>query len=109
MPRFSVFTPTHRPRYLDECFESLRRQSCQDWEWVVVLNGGAAWRPADPDDRIRVIVADGVSGVGALKRLACEQASGEILVELDHDDLLAPDALEEVGRAFDSEPEASLV
>jgi O-antigen biosynthesis protein len=109
MPRFSVFTPSHRPRYLDECYESLRRQTCQDWEWVVVLNGGAAWRPVSPDGRVRLMVADGVEGVGALKRLACEQAGGEILVELDHDDLLASEALEEIGRAFDGNPEASLV
>jgi len=109
MPRFSIFTPSHRPRYLDECYESLCRQSCQDWEWVVVLNGDAAWRPINSDDRVRLMVADGVDGVGALKQLACQEARADILVELDHDDLLASQALEEIGRAFDADSDASLV
>lgn len=29
-PRFSVFTPSHRPRYLDECLKTLQAQTCTD-------------------------------------------------------------------------------
>jgi SAM-dependent methyltransferase len=39
--------------------------------------------------------------VGALKRFACEQCLGDYLVELDHDDLLVPQALEVLGRAIE--------
>ncbi|SDN11656.1 glycosyltransferase [Streptomyces wuyuanensis] len=108
-PRFSVFTPSHRPRFLDECLATLQAQSCSDWEWIVLLNNGARWRPEQPDDRVRVEIADGLRGVGAAKRRACELARGEILVELDHDDLLARDCLAELGKAFDEHPEAVLV
>ncbi|MFJ3333896.1 glycosyltransferase [Streptomyces sp. NPDC086766] len=108
-PRFSVFTPSHRPRFLDECLASLQAQTCSDWEWVVLLNNGARWRPERPDDRVRVEIADGLNGVGAVKRRACELARGEILVELDHDDLLAKACLEELGKAFDAHPEAVFV
>jgi glycosyltransferase involved in cell wall biosynthesis len=107
--RFSVFTPSHRPQYLDECLDSLRQQTEQNWEWVVILDG-TVWRPPYTDQRIRVMRAPGnVEGVGALKRLACEEARGEILVELDHDDLLVSNALEEIGTAFNNEPDVSLV
>jgi glycosyltransferase involved in cell wall biosynthesis len=108
-PRFSVFTPSHRPRFLDECLATLQAQSCSDWEWIVLLNNGARWRPEQPDDRVRVEIADELRGVGAAKRRACELARGEILVELDHDDLLARDCLAELGKAFDEHPEAVLV
>jgi glycosyltransferase involved in cell wall biosynthesis len=107
-PRFSVFTPSHHPRFLDECLDSLQAQSCPDWEWIVLLNGGARWRPERPDDRIRVETADGISGVGAAKRRACELARGQILVELDHDDLLASECLAQLGAAFDAHPDIVL-
>ncbi|WP_326606892.1 glycosyltransferase [Streptomyces sp. NBC_01799] len=108
-PRFSVFTPSHRPRFLDECLTTLQAQTCSDWEWIVLLNNGARWRPEQPDERVRVEIADDVHGVGAAKRRACELARGEILVELDHDDLLAKGCLAELAEAFDANPEAVFV
>lgn len=108
-PRFSVFTPSHRARFLDECLTTLQAQTCPDWEWIVLLNNGTRWRPERPDDRVRVEIADDVVGVGAAKRRACELARGEILVELDHDDLLAKACLAELGKAFDAHPEVVFV
>ncbi|MDQ0959496.1 glycosyltransferase involved in cell wall biosynthesis [Streptomyces sp. B4I13] len=108
-PRFSVFTPSHRTRFLDDCLATLQAQTCPDWEWIVLLNNGARWRPERPDDRVRIEIADDVTGVGAAKRRACELARGEILVELDHDDLLAKACLAELGKAFDENPDAVLV
>ncbi len=106
----SVFTPSHRPRYLDRCYESLAAQTHRDWEWVVLLNGSAAdWRPPVADERVRVARDRRARGVGAAKRAACAMARGDILVELDHDDLLAPTCLERVAAAFDRHPEAVLV
>jgi O-antigen biosynthesis protein len=108
-PRVSVFTPSHRNTYLDEALDSLLRQTYQDWEWVVLLNAGARWRPVHDDPRIRLVVADDVSGVGALKRHSCLICRGEFLVELDHDDVLASTALERIVEAFDARPEVGLV
>jgi O-antigen biosynthesis protein len=108
-PRVSVFTVTHHPRFLDECFDSLLAQTYHDWEWIVLLNAGARWRPERSDPRLRIVVDDAVSGVGAAKHRACAEARGQLLVEFDHDDLLASDALAEVARAFDENPGASLV
>jgi hypothetical protein len=87
----------------------LQAQTCSDWEWIVLLNNGARWRPERPDERVRVEIADDVKGVGAAKRRACELARGEILVELDHDDLLAKACLAELGKAFDAHPEVVFV
>jgi len=107
-PRLTVFTPSHDPRWLDECYQSLVRQSVDDWEWVVVLNGTADWSPPDEGRLVKVIRTRRDMGVGEAKRLACEWATGEILVELDHDDILLPDALRSIGQAFVENPSVVL-
>ncbi len=108
--RVSVFTPSHDQRYLDEAYDSLSAQSLEHWEWVVLLSGRATnWRPP-PDERVVVARSSGRrQGAGALKRRACELASADILVELDHDDLLASDCLAEVVTAFDEHRDAGFV
>lgn len=107
-PRVSVFTPSHDPRWLDECAASLLGQTFTAWEWIVLLNGAASWSPPD-DPRIVVAHSECAPHVGAAKRAACAHARGEFLLELDHDDLLASTCLEAVVAAFDANPGASLV
>ena len=108
-PRISIFTPSHNPRYLDDCMRSLVVQTFEDWEWIVVLNQGARWRPPTEDPRLRVVIKDDLTGVGAAKRHACSLALGEFLVELDHDDELRSDALQLIVEAFDAHPETGFV
>ena len=108
-PRVSVFSPSHKPRYLDDCLRSLLAQTYEDWEWIVVLNQGARWRPPVEDPRLRLVIQDDLTGVGAAKRHACSIALGEFLVELDHDDELRSDALQLIVEAFDAEPEVGFV
>lgn len=97
-PRISVITPlapTGMP-YIQEAWESLRDQEgAPAWEWVLLPNGGAQVPGNISSDR-RVRVYDGsdhTGNIGRLKREACAAARGDILVELDHDDILMPDAL----------------
>ena len=97
--RFSIFTPTHKADYLLDVFESLTKQTFNDWEWVLIPNGKKIIIPnairAHP--QVRIIPAPkglNKKGIGALKQFACSQCAGDYLVELDHDDLLTPDALE---------------
>jgi len=96
----SIFTPTHDSRFLPEIYESLKEQTVKDWEWVVLYNNGG--EPVEfKDSRVKPHIAfKAPEWVGPLKAMACEKATGDILLELDHDDLLLPTALEEVERAF---------
>ena len=107
--QLSVFTPSHNPVFLGECYRSLVAQTRDDWEWVVLLNGGAPdWAPPEEDDRVTVIRASSrVRGVGAAKYEACRAAGGDVLVELDHDDVLTPTCLEELAEAFERHPGAA--
>ena len=109
VPRVTVFTPSHHPRYLDDCLRSLLAQTMPDWEWVVLLNQGARWRPETTDPRVRIIVRDEVVGVGAAKRHACAEARADLLVELDHDDVLVPECLAKLVACFDERPEVGFV
>ena len=108
-PRVSIFSPSHQTRYLDDCIRSLLAQTYEDWEWIVVLNQGARWRPPVEDPRLRIVIKDDLVGVGAAKRHACSLATGEFLVELDHDDELRSDCLELIVEAFDAQPEVGFV
>lgn len=102
--KVTVFTPSHAPAYLDDCCRAVLAQTHPDWEWIVLLNGATGWEPAVPDPRIRVVRGASTGRVGALKREACALATGEVLVELDHDDVLAPTCLAEVVAVLRDDP-----
>ena len=89
--KISIFTPTHNARFLEESYRAICEQEIRegdDWEWIVLLNNGAKFAPRG---RVKIIRDDsGIKDVGYLKRLACQHATGEVLLELDHDDLLLP-------------------
>lgn len=117
MPRFSVFTPTHDTQWLADCYRSLAGQSDGDWEWVVLRNGerpGPVPAEALADPRVRVLDTDDVgfvylhgrpgASVGALKRAAVAACAGEILVELDHDDMLAAGCLRNLAEVAAAAP-----
>jgi glycosyltransferase involved in cell wall biosynthesis len=94
----SIYTPCHDTQYLREAYNSIKDQNF--YEWIVVYNNGAV--PIDfQDSRVKThVLYKSPEKVGALKAYACEQATGEILLELDHDDLLMPNAISEVRDAF---------
>ncbi|HUU98853.1 MAG TPA: glycosyltransferase family A protein, partial [Phycisphaerae bacterium] len=100
----SVFTPTNNPRYLIECLRSLDVQKHKEWEWIIAPNGksiGELPQSVRDHPNVRICPYEGPSRVGALKKFCCSQAKGEVLVELDHDDVLVPGILQKVAAAVD--------
>lgn len=101
----SVFTPLSEAGnpYIREAFESLLAQEGEiEWEWVVLENNGGRLPDdiaAHPSVR-RYEYNSGPPNVGALKMCAAGWCKGEILLELDHDDMLAPGAFFEVNKAI---------
>lgn len=105
----SVITPVHAKAnpFVKETYASLVAQTVQEWEWVVVTNsGGVVPKNIAKDPRVKVFPLEGDdptgqhNKIGRLKGYACAKATGEILVELDADDLLVPTALADVLTAF---------
>jgi len=102
--KLSIFTPTHAPAYLPEVYNSLKLQTLQQWEWLILPNGKDTAIPAAirADSRVKIVESKGdVYNVGAMKKKLCMEASGDAFVELDHDDLLMPgDTLATIQRKF---------
>ncbi|NIP99287.1 MAG: glycosyltransferase, partial [Nitrospinaceae bacterium] len=61
------------------------------------------YRGSDP--RIRIVFSGGNAGISAATNIAAEQATGQFLVLLDHDDTLEPDALELIAGEIESDDE----
>jgi O-antigen biosynthesis protein len=101
----SVFTPLSQSGngYIGETWKTLKSQTYTDWEWVVLENnGGQLPKKIARDPRVRLYEEKLAGGnIGALKRQCCKLAQGDVLLELDHDDLLHDCALEETAKAFE--------
>lgn len=100
----SILTPTHNPKYLYECFESILAQTFTDWEWVIGVNHFTPEMQIPNEiiqhPKVRIIQMECSNRIGDIKNQLFNQGKGDILLELDHDDILLPDCLEEVFKAF---------
>jgi len=107
----SLFTPSNNSDWLPEIYNCLLEQTDQNWEWIIVYNNGAIpisdlW---DNDSRVKTFnLYQTQEWIGPLKAKACEYATGDILLEMDHDDLLTIDAIAEVKKAFE-DPDVGFV
>jgi glycosyltransferase involved in cell wall biosynthesis len=94
MPFFSVIIPVYnRAPALKRAIESVRAQSCQDFEIVVVDDGSkddpGAVAAAFADPRIRFYTqANG--GGGKARNTAIDHACGRFIAPLDSDDIFLP-------------------
>lgn len=115
--KISVFTPvynTGRDKLL-RAWRSLREQTYADWEWVIADDHSTdvgtkdALREIARDYRVAIHNLQAPSGnIGQLKGHLCAAATGEILLEFDHDDVLTPDALAWVAAAFRRHPDCGV-
>lgn len=113
--KFSIITPSHKYQpYLNELYTSLVQQSYDNWEWILYLNGDfkkdELSADIQKDNRVKVYENyDGNSNIGYVKNKAFFLGTGDILVEVDHDDILTPDCLEELKIAFETNPDCGFV
>ena len=117
-PLISVVTPVFNPppRILRETIASVVAQTYDHWELCLVDGGSTdpAVRAvlaefAAGDARIRVRYLEHNLGIADNTNEAARLAGGEFLAFLDHDDLLAPQALFAVAEAVGTDPGADLV
>lgn len=110
-PFFSVVVPLYNTPQplLAEMIASVQAQSSADWELVLVddasPDGTTASRAAAfaaDDPRIRVTALELNRGIAEATNVGLGLARGEFIALLDHDDLLAPDALQAVRAAIES-------
>ncbi len=103
MPRFSVIIPAFdAAATLPATLASLHRQTCTDWEALVVDDGSTdATRAiaAAAGPRVRLL-ANPEKGPSAARNHGAVQAQADILAFLDADDLWAPEKLARMAEAF---------
>jgi len=115
MARISVVIPTHnRPELLREALESIAGQSYPAFEIIVVDDGSQT--PVDAEllrkdfsSRIRVIRNEQPMKQAYARDQGVQVATGDMVVHLDDDDLLAPKALELGLATLKGEPSLELV
>ena len=100
-----VIATLNRPALLIEAVQSVASQSYGDWEVVVVDDGSMP--PVDVKalasvlgDRFTAVRHATTQGVPEAKNAGLRAASGEVIMHLDDDDLLAENALESVAKVF---------
>jgi glycosyltransferase involved in cell wall biosynthesis len=113
--KFSLITPTHKPTYILELYESIKAQTYSNWEWIIYLNGGITIKdlPTEISSDLKVKIyedtkCDLSANVGYQKNKAFHLGTGDILVEVDHDDILTPDCLDELLKGYE-DPEIGFV
>ena len=106
MPRISVIVPAYNvAAYLERCLDSLKAQTFEDWEAIVVddcstdASGAIADSYAQADPRFRVIHHNENRGLHLARKTGVEAATGEWSFLLDGDDELAPEFLSELDQA----------
>jgi glycosyltransferase involved in cell wall biosynthesis len=99
VPTFSVIIPVYnRSSFLDATLESVWRQTCADYEVVVVDDGSTDDTPsylAELGDRVTVIRQEN-AGPGVARNNGAAHARGTYLAFLDSDDLWFPWTLQTV-------------
>ena len=95
----SIMVPAHNAAsFLKETIASVRAQTYQQWECLIVDDGSTddtvaiAERAAQEDQRIHLILPDGKTGLASRARnRAMRQARGEFFAFLDADDKWVPE------------------
>ncbi len=106
MLKITVFTPTYNRGYIIEnLYQSLRRQSFENFEWLVIDDGSndsteelfAKWRKENNTFPIRYYKEKNGGKCRAIN-WALELAQGELFFTVDSDDYLTDDALEKISK-----------
>ncbi len=104
MKTLTVFTPAYNRAYsIHLCYESLCRQSCKDFVWLVVDDGSTdetrslieSWQSKNNGFEIKYIYKEN-GGMHTAHNTAYENIETELNVCVDSDDYLTDDAVEKI-------------
>ena len=117
-PKISVVVPAYETpeKFLCQMIDSLLEQTYENWELCIVdaSPGNASMEYvlreyANRDSRIQWRKLEKNLGIAENTNAAFAMASGDFVGLLDHDDLLAPNALYEIAAALEKEPDIDVL
>lgn len=105
----TIFTPAYNRAYtIHKCYESLKRQSCKDFEWLIIDDGSTdntkelikKWIEETNEFKIRYIYQDN-QGMHGAHNTAYENIYTELNVCIDSDDYMPDDAVKKIKEAWE--------
>lgn len=109
MKKLTVFTPAYNRGYIiKKCYDSLCRQTCKDFVWLVVDDGSSdntaelvkEWQKRDNGFEIKYIYKCN-GGMHTAHNTAYENIDTELNVCIDSDDYMPDDAVEKILSFWD--------
>lgn len=112
----SVIIPSYNlGEYIGETLQSVRNQTFQDWECLVVENGSSDNSKdiirefVSLDDRFKLIPLLSNIGVAAARNMAMQRCFGQYILFLDADDIIGPGYMEAAVAALEEDPSVNVV
>jgi len=99
---FSILTPVHNTdkKFLKELAKTILNQTYKNFEWVIVDNGSTKQETLEllksfsNYTNVKVIYSESNLGIIRGTQLAFQNATGDYVLPVDHDDLITYDALQ---------------
>lgn len=117
-PCISIVMPTYKPNplWLKEAIESVRQQVYENWQLCIADDcsndpqiSQILERYSKLDNRIKVVFREDNGHISRASNDALSLCTGEWIALLDHDDLLANNALYEVVKKINNYPDSGLI
>lgn len=123
MPKISIIVPTYNtPQgYLKSCLDSVVNQLYPNWEICIADDNSSQSHVVETieqyrrreylakDERIKLVCRKENGHISAATNSALELATGDYIAFLDHDDEITPDALYQVVRAINENPNLGFI
>lgn len=108
-PRVTVVVPTlAADQALEDCLDSLERQSMRDFDVIVVDNGGGAPARVHARRNVKLISNDRNLGFGAAINQGIHASESPFIATLNDDAVAQPEWLEALTRAIAERPEIGM-
>lgn len=119
-PKISIIVPVYNtaPEILKTCILSVRLQTSPFWELILSDAGSKKAKTQEVlrssmchDPRIKVVQStpQDATGISDTTNRGIAQATGDFILFLDHDDRLAPEALQEVSEVIRNDPTCDII
>ena len=110
-PKVSIILPTYnRAEYIMETIESIRNQTYQNWELIIVDDGSddntEEIVTRIKDERIIFYKCGRIGVGGKIKNIGLDKSTSDLIAFIDSDDLWAPTKIEKQVAALYQYPEA---
>lgn len=116
-PSIALLMPVHDPDpgLLDRTLASVFAQTAEEWQLCIVDDGSRDQAVRDrlaraaEDPRVRLLRHEVAQNISGATNAALSLADADFVATVDHDDLLAPDAVESVLALLAADPDADMV